>query len=67
MISLLLTLLVFALVFSLAYWIISIIPIPPPMAILRTILYVILALIAISVLLDFTGIFGVSHLHLVRL
>jgi hypothetical protein len=51
--ELLITLLILAIVFALVWYLISIIPFPPPLANIRWVFYAILILIAIIVLLDF--------------
>ena len=64
--SLLVTIAILLVVFYLLYWIISILPFPPPFEVARTLLYVLLAVFGIMVLLDFTGLFGGTHLHVVK-
>lgn len=51
--NLLITLLVLVIIFSLLYWLIGIIPLPPPMANTRWVLYALLIIVAIIVLLNF--------------
>ena len=51
--SLIITLLIYVLIFAILWYIIGIIPFPPPLVNLRWILYVILCLIAVVVLLGF--------------
>lgn len=53
MASLLITILVLVIVFALLWWLISTIPLPAPMANVRWVLYAILVIIAIVVLLGF--------------
>ena len=59
MVSLLITLLIICLIFSVAWWIISMIPFPQPLAWLANVIKVVLALILliwlISVLLPMAG------------
>lgn len=50
--SLLISLLIFVLVLGLIYWVITLIPLPPPF---RTVALVIMAIIAIIFLLQFLG------------
>jgi hypothetical protein len=52
MLSLLLTILVLIVVFYLAYYLIGLIPFPPPLANAKWVLYAILIIIAIIVLLQ---------------
>ena len=56
MASTLVTVLVLLIVFALAYWIVSILPLPAKIEWLRIALYIVLALIAIVVLLGLVGI-----------
>jgi hypothetical protein len=51
--SLLITLIILIIVFALLWWLISAIPFPPPIANVRWIFYVILVIIAIIVLVGF--------------
>jgi LytS/YehU family sensor histidine kinase len=53
--SILLTLLVYVIIFALIWWLISIIPFPPPIAQARWVFYVVLVIIAIFVLLSLVG------------
>ena len=63
MLGLLVTLLIIGLIGSVAWWIISIIPFPPPLAYARIVLQVIVALILliwlVDMLLPFAG--GLHH------
>ena len=65
LLSFFVTVLVLCLVFSLAYWIVtligSIIPVPVRQP-ATTILLILLALMALCCLLDLTGVFGGRHL-----
>jgi hypothetical protein len=59
MISLLVTLLVVLIIFSLIWWIVSVLPLPPPFAqIARVVVVVIFCLVLIGMLLPYTGGFG---------
>jgi hypothetical protein len=64
MISLLITLLIICLIASVAWWIISVIPFPPPLAFARVVLQIIVAVILliwlVSALLPLAG-GGISH------
>ena len=51
--SILLTILILVIVFCLAWYLISIIPLPPPLVGIRWVLFAILIIIAIVVLLGF--------------
>ena len=51
--SILITLLIFIIIFCLLWYVISIIPLPPPLAGIRWVFYAILCIVAIIVLLDF--------------
>ncbi len=64
LLSILVTLVVLCIVFSLMYWIITLVGnvLPPPMKRpITTLLFVLLALIAIGCLLDLVGVFGSKH------
>jgi hypothetical protein len=52
----LITLLIYVLVFCLIWWLISIIPFPPPIAGAKWVFYVVLVIVAIIVLLHLAGI-----------
>ena len=54
--SILVTILIYCVVFAIAYWIVSILPIPATVAWLRTVLYILLGLIAIVLLLGLVGV-----------
>ena len=54
--SLLVTILVLVLIFCLLYWLISILPLPPPLVNIRWVLYAILIIVAIVILLQKVGI-----------
>ena len=54
--SILITLLVYVLIFALIWWLISIIPFPPPIAQAKWVFYVVLVVVAIIVLLQLVGI-----------
>ena len=56
LLSLLVELVIFCIVLGLLWWIISLIPLPPPAKQIVTVVFVVIvALIAIGVLLGFTG------------
>lgn len=50
------TIIIYILVFALLYWLIGILPLPAPLAIVKTIMYIILVLAAIVVLLRLIGV-----------
>jgi hypothetical protein len=54
--GLLITLVVFVLVLALCCWIVSLVPLPASPPWLRNVLYILVALIAIVALLQFTGL-----------
>jgi len=51
--AILITLLILILIFALIWWLISVIPFPPPLAAVRWVFYCILVIIAIVVLLGY--------------
>jgi hypothetical protein len=53
MLSLLITIVVLVLVFGLLWYAIGLLPLAPPLANVRTVLYIILILVAVIVLLSF--------------
>jgi hypothetical protein len=54
--SILITLLVYVLVFCLIWWLISIVPFPPPIAQAKWVFYAVLVIVAIIVLLHLVGV-----------
>lgn len=54
--SILITLLVYVLIFALIWWLISIIPFPPPIAQAKWVFYLVLVIVAIIVLLNLVGV-----------
>lgn len=50
--SLIVTIIILALVVCIAFWIVSIIPFPPPFEIMRTILYILIGVVVIIYLLS---------------
>lgn len=62
LIGLLIGLLVLAIVLWLVWWILSLIPFPPGMEPLRTIVLLIVALVALLVILDRLGLFSLGLL-----
>lgn len=54
--SILITLVVYVLVFALLYWLITVLPFPPPLAIVKTILIILLVLVAVIALLKLVGV-----------
>ena len=63
MLALLIELLVLVCVFGIVWWILTLIPLPPP---IRTVVLVIMGIIAIVILLGFVGWLplGIRHLRL---
>jgi hypothetical protein len=49
-------LLVYVLIFALIWWLIEIVPFPPPIAKVKWIFYVVLVIVAIIVLLQLVGV-----------
>jgi hypothetical protein len=59
----LIALLVTIIILGLVYWVLTLIPLPPPF---RTVALIVFAIIAILVLLSFLGAPGFPSLHLYR-
>jgi hypothetical protein len=58
LLSLLITILVLCLVFSLLWYAIGLLPLPAPLAPVRSVLYIVLILVAVVYLLSNFGVFG---------